>query len=34
MLQEVMRYGEQVEDRTGVGSYQLVVPYQINWDMW
>lgn len=34
MLQEVMRYGEQVEDRTGVGSIQRVVPYQIDWDMW
>lgn len=34
MLEEVLRYGEHVEDRTGVGSCQCVVPYQIDWDMW
>lgn len=34
MLEEVMRNGELVQDRTGVGSCQCVVPYQIDWDMW
>lgn len=34
LLGDVLACGRFVEDRTGVGSYQVVVPYQVDWDMW
>ena len=34
LLNDVLRLGEKVQDRTGVGTYQLTSPRVINWEMW